>query len=59
MKSIRYIEKKLKEEQSKLDRLIDATMDQPIALNRDILDQSRRVDALVQRLHEQRKGDTP
>jgi len=52
-------QKRLRREQVKLDRLIDATMDEPIALNPDILDQSRRVDALVQRLHEQRKGDIP
>ena len=52
-------EKRLRREQAKLDRLIGATMDEPIALNPDILTQSRRVDALVQRLQEQRKGDTP
>ena len=53
------LERKLREEQGKLDRLIGAAMGEPIALNRDILDQSRRVDILVQRLQEGRKGDTP
>lgn len=52
MKRVRAYEKKLEREREKLGRLIDATMDEPIALNEEILAQSKRVDDLLSLLHE-------
>lgn len=43
-------ERKLKREQEKLWRMIDATMNEPIAMNEEILTQSRKVDMLVERV---------
>jgi hypothetical protein len=54
-----YYERKLRIEREKLSRLIDAAMDEPIALNQDILDQSHRVDMLILRLQEKGKGEHP
>ena len=47
MRRVRVYEKRLEREREKLGRLIDATMDEPIALNVEILAQSKRVDDLV------------
>lgn len=57
MDRVRVYEKRLEREREKLGRMIDATMDEPIALNEAILEQSRRVDELVARLQEMGQGD--
>lgn len=57
MDRVKYYERKLEREREKLGRLIDATMDEPIALNEEILAQSRIVDELVMVLEGLGKGD--
>ena len=52
----RYYERKLEREREKLGRLIDAAMDEPIAMNEEVLEQSRRVDELVMRVQRE-KGE--
>ena len=56
LKRVRAYEKKLEREREKLGRLIDATMDEPIALNEEILAQSKRVDDLVLLIQEMGEG---
>jgi hypothetical protein len=52
-----YYEKKLEKERERLGKMLDATMDVPIAMNEEILEQSRRVDELVMRVQgEKGKG---
>lgn len=50
MKRSKHYERKLKREQEKLWRMIDAMLDEPIAMNEEILTQSRKVDMLVERV---------
>ena len=56
MNRVRVYEKRLEREREKLGRLIDATMDEPIALNEEILKQSKRVDDLVLLIQEMGEG---
>ena len=56
MRRVRVYEKRLEREREKLGRLIDATMDEPIALNEAILAQSKRVDDLVMLVQEMGEG---
>ena len=56
MRKVRVYEKRLEREREKLGRLIDATMDEPIAMNEKILEQSKKVDALIALVQEMGEG---
>lgn|GEM_PF-4619472 len=56
MRRGRVYERMLEREREKLERLIDATMDGPIALNEEILTQSKKVDDLIAMIQEMGRG---
>lgn len=56
LRKVRVYEKRLERERERLGRLIDATMDEPIALNEEILEQSKKVDALIALVQEMGEG---
>ena len=56
MKNLRRYERELEREREKLGRLIDETMDIPIAENEAILEQSRKVDELIARVQKERES---
>lgn len=57
MNKAKFYEQRLRREREKLGRLIDAAMDEPIALNEAILAQSRVVDGLVALLQGAGEGE--
>ena len=56
MNNLQRYEKELEREREKLGRLIDETMDIPIAENEAILEQSRKVDELIARVQKERES---
>ena len=56
MKNLRRYERELEREREKLERLIDETMDIPIAENEAILEQSHKVDELVAKLRKEKES---
>lgn len=56
MKNLRRYEKELEREREKLGRLIDETMDIPIAENEAVLEQSHKVDELIARVQTERES---
>ena len=56
MKNLQRYEQELEREREKLGRLIDETMDIPIAENEAILEQSHKVDELIARVQTERES---
>jgi len=56
LKNLQRYEQELEREREKLGRLIDETMDIPIAENEAILEQSHKVDELIARVQTERES---